>query len=188
MRSGTKQKFAFGSDPGHINVPHGHPWLNAHASHDLIRCDITVFCRWCGGNSSGAKTSTVAEPCNPAIAPPCGESEKNRHYFQKLDKLRQGKCPYYPREWASGYCGLKKFPPLEVLLFRGTDRCHTKCACTRGIDRGTSHERFIGIGSLRVVASSQNTIEQQADTTQPAGQFAARRIQVEAPAIAGPAA
>lgn len=186
MRSGTQQKCVSGNDPRHIHVPHGRPWLNAHASHELLRYDVTVLCRGCGGNSSGGEASTLAEPCNPAMVSPQGETEKNKYYSQGLDKLRQGKCPYYPPGWSSGHCGLNKFPPVELLLLRGTERCHAKCACTQGIGSGYNHERFIRLGSSGAAASGQNTAERQANIAQAVGETAARRDHVEAPATAGP--
>ena len=68
QRSVTKDGFAFGNDPRHINVPQGHPWLGTHRSRELMRCAITIFCKLCGASSSGNRTSTLAGLCDPSFA------------------------------------------------------------------------------------------------------------------------
>ena len=83
--------------PIHINVPLGHPWRRTHQSHEFQRSDITIFCRRCGGNSIGGKTRMLKDPCNPANASPEGKSEKNKHHYNRLMMLQQGKCFYYPQ-------------------------------------------------------------------------------------------
>lgn len=73
-RSGDKPKFAFGNDPRHINIPEARPWLLIHRTHDMQGCDVTVFCRKCGGNSSGSKTATLQLSCDPSIGQPEGKT------------------------------------------------------------------------------------------------------------------
>ena len=93
QRSVIKIKFAFGNDPRYINLHDGHPWLDIHRVLELMRCDITIFCRQCGGSSSGNRTITMKGPCNPAIASPLGKSRTNKHHNMMTAKLMLGECP-----------------------------------------------------------------------------------------------
>ena len=71
-RGATRAQCSFGKDPRHINIFPPHAWGPIHKSHEMSRCDATVFCRSCGASSSTYKATLPA--ISASLDRDCGTS------------------------------------------------------------------------------------------------------------------
>lgn len=97
-----------------------------HLSHSFLKCDNTIFCTQCGGTSSGNFVPWMDTPCVPNVG---NRKELMPNTFHVINRrLARGRCPYLDK-WKSGLHKGIIWPPIEVHLVEGDDRCHTKCTC-----------------------------------------------------------
>lgn len=121
--SGTMPVFMYNIDVRSVNVPVGHPWHGMDRSHSLLRCDNTIFGTQRGGASSGNAVRWMGKPCVPDCP---NRKELMPSNFNIIDRrLTRGRCPYRGG-WKSGLDHRIIWPPVEVHLVEGDDRCHSK--------------------------------------------------------------
>ena len=77
-----------------VKVEKGHMWASIHKSHDMHRCDLTVFCRKCGSASSAYNAEVLRHLCDPSLS-------ATGYHKDLLKKMKAGTCPYATR-WKSG--------------------------------------------------------------------------------------
>ena len=53
-RNGYSKKAYYGNDPRYLYILCPHSWDSVHASHELWRCDLTLFCKICGSTSTSS--------------------------------------------------------------------------------------------------------------------------------------
>ena len=100
----------------------GHTWASIHKSHDMHRCDLTVFSRKCGSASSTYNTKVLRDLCNPAAS-------ATGYHQDLLKMMKAGNCPY-ATGWKSGLPKYMNWPPAALHVYvGGGSNHHTKCTC-----------------------------------------------------------
>ena len=69
-----------------VLVEPGHMWASIHQTHDMHRCDLTVYCRKCGSASSSYNTKVLRVTCDPA-------SSATDYHQQLIKNMNAGICP-----------------------------------------------------------------------------------------------